>query len=139
MEDPFQLRRFVDAQAPVYRQVCGELRRGSKESHWMWFIFPQIRGLGRSGMAERFAISSLDEAKAYLGHPVLGERLRECVRLVNAVDGRTAEQIFDSPDYLKFRSSLTLFARAAPEETVFEEALRKYFGGKPDEQTLRLL
>ena len=139
MEDPFRLQRFVDAQAPVYKQVCEELRQGSKESHWMWFIFPQIRGLGRSSTAERFAISSLDEAKAYLQHPVLGARLRECVRLVSAVNGRTAEQIFDYPDYMKFRSSVTLFARAAPEETIFEDALRKYFDGQPDAQTLRLL
>ena len=139
MDDPFRLQRFVDAQAPVYKRVCEELRQGSKESHWMWFIFPQIGGLGRSATAERFAVSSIEEARAYLQHPVLGPRLRECVRLVNAADGRTAEQIFDYPDYLKFRSSMTLFTRAAPEETIFEEALRKYFEGELDDLTLRLL
>ncbi len=139
MDDPFRLRRFVDAQAPVYERVCEELRQGRKQSHWMWFIFPQIRGLGRSETAEEFAISSLDEAQAYLRHPVLGARLRECVGLVNAVEGRAAERIFGYPDYLKFRSSMTLFARAAPDETIFEEALRKYFDREPDDLTLRLL
>jgi uncharacterized protein (DUF1810 family) len=111
--DRFHLERFVEAQAPVYTQVCEELRGGEKRSHWMWFIFPQIRGLGRSPMAERFAICSLEGARAYLEHEVLGERLRECTGLVNAVGGRSANEIFGEPDDLKFHSSMTLFAQAA--------------------------
>jgi uncharacterized protein (DUF1810 family) len=104
MLDAFDLQRFLTAQEGPYAQVLGELRAGQKRSHWMWFIFPQIRGLGRSATAERFAISGRDEAEAYLEHPVLGARLRECTRLVNAVEGRSAEEIFGFPDYLKFRS-----------------------------------
>jgi len=134
--DPYNLRRFVDAQGPLFEEVRSELRRGLKESHWMWFVFPQIRGLGRSPMAERFAIGSLDEAAAYLNHPVLGPRLRECTRLVNLVDGRSIRQIFGSPDDLKFRSCMTLFARATEDNQVFHDALRKYFGGEPDQRTL---
>lgn len=133
--DPFDLQRFIDAQGPVYDRVCAELRHGRKQSHWMWFIFPQIAGLGHSPMAQRYAISSLAEAQSYLAHPVLGPRLRECARLVLRVEGRTAHQIFGSPDDLKFHSSLTLFANAAPDEPVFRDALRKYFNGEEDAAT----
>jgi uncharacterized protein (DUF1810 family) len=132
----FGLGRFLEAQAAIYEQVCEELRTGEKRSHWMWFIFPQIRGLGRSGMAEKFAISSLEEARAYLGHEVLGGRLRECTELVNAVEGRAAGKIFGFPDDLKFHSSMTLFARAGEGETVFREALGKYFDGEEDAGTV---
>jgi uncharacterized protein (DUF1810 family) len=137
MNDPHDLRRFVVAQDEVFAQVLGELRDGRKRSHWMWFVFPQIQGLGESGMAQRFAISSLAEAEAYLHHPVLGERLREATRLVNLVEGRSITEIFGYPDCLKFRSSISLFARATPDNEVFLEALRKYFGGEPDPQTLQ--
>jgi uncharacterized protein (DUF1810 family) len=137
MDDPYDLQRFVDAQDTVYAQVVAELRAGRKRSHWMWYVFPQIEGLGESAMAQRFAISSLDEAQAYLRHPVLGERLRESTRLVNHVEGRPIEDIFGYPDVLKFRSSMTLFARATKDDDVFVEALRKYFDGEPDPQTLR--
>ncbi|AJX14115.1 calpastatin [Burkholderia ubonensis] len=136
MDDPYDLQRFVDAQDPVYAQVCDELRSGRKRSHWMWFVFPQIEGLGDSVMAQRYAIASLREADAYLRHPVLGERLRECTRLVNHVDGRSIQEIFGYPDYLKFRSSVTLFAHATSGNAVFVEALEKYYGGEADHSTL---
>jgi len=132
----------VRAQDGVYEQACAELRSGRKRTHWMWFIFPQIKGLGSSEMAVRFAISSIEEAKAYLEHPVLGDRLRECARIVVAVEGRTAEEIFGYPDDLKFRSSMTLFAKAAEiseEDLVFSQALDKYFGGKEDAGTVERL
>jgi uncharacterized protein (DUF1810 family) len=135
----FDLERFVEAQAGVYAQVCEELRAGRKRSHWMWFVFPQIRGLGSSEMAVRYAISSLDEAKAYLRHDVLGVRLRECAGILIGVQGRTVEEIFGYPDDLKFHSSMTLFAKAAEEEGVFQEALGKYFGGAMDGGTLERL
>src|SRR3974390_3102694 len=109
MTDPFDLERFVDAQAPVYRQVLSELSHGRKQSHWMWFVFPQLAGLGHSAMAQRYALSSRKEAVAYLGHAILGPRLQECTALVNAVEGQTIRQILGSPDDLKFRSSMTLF------------------------------
>jgi uncharacterized protein (DUF1810 family) len=125
--DPFDLQRFVDAQDPVYDQVRAELRRGIKTGHWMWFIFPQLRGLGHSSMAVTYGISSPQEAVAYLKHPVLGPRLEECTRLVHRVEGRTIDEIFGGIDTLKFRSSMTLFATAAPENRIFEEALDKYF------------
>ena len=128
--------RFLEAQEPVYAQVCAELRAGRKTSHWMWFIFPQIAGLGASAMARTFAIASLEEARAYLRHPVLGPRLEECCRLVNRIEGRTIGEIFGYPDDLKFRSSMTLFAHAADDNTVFQEALDKYFGGEFDPLTL---
>src|ERR1700761_128847 len=121
MDDPFHLNRFVEAQAPVYDRVCAELRAGDKRSHWMWFIFPQIRGLGSSPTSRHFAISGREEALAYLRHPILGKRLRECTALVNAVEGRSAYDIFRSPDDMKFRSCLTLFGAVAPEEAVFQE------------------
>jgi uncharacterized protein (DUF1810 family) len=136
-DDPYNLRRFEEAQDGVYERVCGELRVGEKRSHWMWFIFPQIRGLGRSPMAERFAIGSLEEARAYLRHGVLGGRLRECASIVNGVQGKSASEIFGFPDDLKFCSSMTLFAKAGDEkDSPFEEALRKYFGGEMDQGTL---
>ena len=139
MADPFNLERFVHAQAPVYDQVRRELRAGRKESHWMWFVFPQIAGLGQSPMSLRFAISSLAEAAAYLAHPILGPRLRECARLALEVEGRSALDIFGPIDTMKFRSSVTLFARAGPEFPVFEQCLEKYFGGNPDPATLARL
>jgi uncharacterized protein (DUF1810 family) len=139
MTDPHELQRFVDAQNPVYEQVQQELERGEKTSHWMWFVFPQLEGLGSSPMAKRFAIRSLAEAVAYLAHPVLGGRLRECTRLVLNVEGRDVTEIFGSPDDLKFRSCMTLFARAAPTERLFQDALDGYFGGEPDALTLRML
>jgi uncharacterized protein (DUF1810 family) len=135
--DRYDLKRFVEAQAGVYDQVCAELRAGRKRSHWMWFVFPQIRGLGSSPMAVKYAISGRDEARAYLDHPVLGPRLEECARLVVDVEGRTIEEIFGYPDDLKFHSSITLFAEVeGPSERAFHEALRKYFGGKADKGTL---
>jgi uncharacterized protein (DUF1810 family) len=139
MDDPYNLKRFEDAQSPVYEQVCSELRAGRKKTHWIWFIFPQIKGLGHSEMASRFAISSLEEAQAYLEHPILGPRLRECTELVNLVERRSIDMIFGYPDDLKFRSSMTLFARAAAGNQVFNEALRKYFKGEPDSSTLERL
>jgi uncharacterized protein (DUF1810 family) len=132
---PFDLERFVDAQALVYDEVRRELKVGRKQSHWMWFIFPQIAGLGQSPMSIRFAIASLDEAKAYLAHSVLGARLRECARLTLDVEGRTAREIFGSIDEMKFRSSMTLFARAAPDDDVFQRCIDKYFSAAPDPAT----
>ena len=137
--DPFNLHRFVDAQAAAYDQVCRELRAGRKRSHWIWFVFPQMRGLGHSDMAHYFGISSRQEAEAYLEHPVLGERLRECTGLVNEVDGRSVDEIFGYPDNLKFHSSMSLFASVAPDEPLFQQALRKYFGGQLDPNTVALL
>lgn len=138
-EDPFDLQRFVDAQDPIYRRVIDELAGGRKRSHWMWFIFPQIAGLGSSPMAQRYAIASLAEAAAYLAHPVLGPRLGECTQLVNAAEGRTIHDIFGSPDDMKFRSSMTLFAEATPDNADFRTALDKYYGGEPDAATLARL
>ena len=137
--DPFSLQRFVDAQAGCYEQVRKELRTGRKSSHWMWFIFPQWKGLGQSPTASFYAIASRGEAQAYLAHPVLGLRLTECTELVNAVQGRTVEQIFGFPDDLKFRSSITLFANIAPDRAVFLSALEKYFDSEPDPRTLDLM
>ena len=136
MSDLFNLVRFIEAQDPVYARVCSELRQGRKVSHWMWFVFPQIEGLGRSGMARKFAISSLEEARAYLDHPVLGPRLRECTRLVCQISETTIQEIFGSPDDMKFRSCMTLFSRADGDDGIFQEALSKFFSGKPDELTL---
>ena len=138
--DHYNLSRFVAAQNPVFSEVCAELAAGHKQSHWMWFIFPQLRGLGTSPMAQRFAIGSLAEARAYLAHPLLGERLRTCTQLVNRVEGRTVEAIFGYPDYLKFRSSMTLFASAATGASEpFDAALAKYFAGEADPLTRELL
>jgi uncharacterized protein (DUF1810 family) len=139
MDDRFRLERFLDAQRPVYEMVLGELRAGRKRSHWMWFIFPQIAGLGHSEMAAKFALSSLDEAVTYLAHPVLGRRLGECALLVAGVEGRSIAEIFGHPDDMKFRSSMTLFSQAAPEELIFARCLQKYFSGKPDPETLARL
>jgi uncharacterized protein (DUF1810 family) len=137
--DPFDLQRFVDAQAPVYAQVRAELHAGRKTSHWMWFVFPQIAGLGHSAMAWRYAIRSREEARAYLAHDVLGSRLRECIGLVLHINGRTAHEIFGSPDDLKFRSSTTLFASVADDPALFNAALGRYFAGASDAQTRDLL
>ena len=139
LSDPFDLQRFVNAQNPVYEEVCTELRNWRKRGHWIWFIFPQLRGLGSSAMATVFGISSRREAEAYLDHEVLGPRLRECTRLVNLVEGRAIGQIFGHPDDLKFRSSMTLFANVATDNQVFRNALQKYFGGEPDPLTLERL
>jgi len=139
MADPFNLQRLLDAQSPVYERARRELEIGRKQSHWMWFIFPQIAGLGQSPMSIRFAIASLDEAQAYLAQPVLGARLRECARLTLAVESKTARDIFGSIDEVKFRSSVTLFARAAPDEELFQRCLDKYFAGDPDPTTLARL
>jgi uncharacterized protein (DUF1810 family) len=137
--DPFDLQRFADAQAGVYAGVVDELRAGRKRSHWIWFIFPQIAGLGSSLTAARYAISSLDEARAYLRHDVLGPRLQECTLLVNAVQGRSIAEIFGSPDDMKVRSSMTLFARATPYNGDFVELLARYYGGEEDPLTLKRL
>jgi len=137
--DTHDLRRFVEAQTPVREQVRAELAAGSKRSHWMWFVFPQLRGLGRSDLARHFGIGSRDEARAYARHPLLGAWLRECTALVLAVEGKTALQIFGSPDDLKFRSSMTLFAAVVPDEPLFRQALERYFGGEGDPRTLALL
>jgi uncharacterized protein (DUF1810 family) len=134
--DPYNLQRFVDAQQPVYEQVLRELRAGRKTSHWMWFIFPQIAGLGLSSMAQRYAISSRAEAESYLQHSVLGLRLTECTRLVNQQVGRGIEEILGDIDGLKFRSSMTLFAQVAKDNPIFGEAIQKYYGGEFDELTL---
>jgi uncharacterized protein (DUF1810 family) len=137
--DPFDLRRYVDAQDAVYETVLAELRNGAKRSHWIWFVFPQLRGLGRSPTAARFGIASLEEASAYLAHPVLGRRLRECTRLVAAIDGRSVDEIFGWPDNLKVRSSMTLFARATDDDADFRTVLDKFYGGEEDPATVELL
>jgi uncharacterized protein (DUF1810 family) len=137
--DRYDLERFVAAQDSVIDRVRAELRRGRKTSHWMWFVFPQIAGLGSSPTARAYALSGVDEARAYLAHPVLGPRLVECTELVAAVQDRTASEIFGYPDDLKLRSSMTLFARAAPDTAVFSDVLDRYFDGEPDPRTLDLL
>jgi uncharacterized protein (DUF1810 family) len=139
MDDDFDLERFVRAQDEVYDTVVSELRGGRKRTHWMWFIFPQIAGLGRSAMAQKYAIGSTDEAAAYLAHPVLGPRLRDCAGLVLAVEGKSIGDIFDSPDDLKFHSCMTLFADVAPDEALFQANLDKYFDGMGDPATLERL
>ena len=139
MTQQFDLQRFVDAQKAVYETVCAELRAGHKRTHWMWYIFPQIAGLGRSDTARRFALSGIDEAQAYLAHPLLGKRLEECCRILAALDDRTASQIFGYPDDLKLHSSLTLFAQAAPGQPLFDACLAQYYKGQRDAATLELL
>ena len=139
MDDPFDLQRFVAAQESVYPQVRAELAAGMKASHWMWFVFPQLKALGRSATAKHYGLASKAEAVAYWQHPLLGTRLRQISELVLAVDGKSALQIFGTPDNLKFRSCMTLFGAVAPDEPVFEQALQKYFDGAPDVQTLVLL
>ncbi len=136
-EDPFDLARFVTAQESVYDDALAELRAGRKRTHWMWFIFPQVEGLGFSAMSHRYGITGLDEAQAYLDHPVLGENLTQCAQAILAVDGRSANQIFGSPDDMKLKSSMTLFARAAEPGSVFARVLEKYFSGALDSETLR--
>lgn len=135
MPDPYDLDRFVRAQEGIYRGVLDELRQGRKTGHWIWFIFPQIAGLGYSSISQQYAISSLDEARAYLAHPVLGTRLRECAAIVLATTSRTALEIFGATDAMKLRSSMTLFHRAAPDEPVFANVLERYYDGRADEAT----
>ena len=135
MSDPFSLQRFVDAQSQTYDQALAELRAGQKRTHWMWFVFPQVAGLGRSGMAQRFAISGLDEARAYLDHPVLGRRLVESARALTDLDVDDPAAVMGPVDAMKLKSSMTLFALAAPDEPVFREVLDHYFGGALDEAT----
>lgn len=139
MDTDFDLERFVAAQAGVYPQVVAELRGGRKQSHWMWFIFPQVAGLGHSAMAQKYAIRSGDEAAAYLAHPVLGPRLRECAGLVADIEDRPIDEIFWSPDDRKFQSSMTLFADVAPHEAVFQACLDRFFDGRADAATLDFL
>jgi uncharacterized protein (DUF1810 family) len=139
MDKPFNLDRFVEAQEPVYSNVIAELKAGRKTSHWMWFIFPQIAGLGHSAMAQKYAITSADEAAAYLAHPLLGQRLRECSALVAAIDDKEIGDIFGAPDDMKFHSSMTLFAEVAPDEAVFQDCINKFFDGVPDQATVERL
>ena len=137
--DPFELQRFVDAQAPDYDRALAELRNGRKATHWMWYVLPQLRGLSASVMATRYGIGSLDEARAFLAHPILGPRLIACVKAMNALPGTNAEHVLGSIDAAKFRSCVTLFGAVQPEEPLFAQALRKYFMGAPDHKTLALL
>lgn len=139
MADPYNLQRFIAAQAPVYTRVQAELREGRKRSHFMWFIFPQLKGLGHSATAQHFAIGTRGEAQAYLAHPELGARLRDCTCLVNAVEQRTITEILGTPDDLKFRSSMTLFAQVTSDNELFIAAIEKYYGGELDRRTLDLL
>jgi uncharacterized protein (DUF1810 family) len=137
--DPFDLDRFVRAQKPDYARALEEIQLGRKRTHWMWYVFPQFAGLGLSATAERYAIRSLAEARAYLAHPVLGPRLTDCVNAALGVNGRTAHEIFGSPDDLKLRSSATLFALVSSEDSVFHRLLEQYFDGQPDQSTLELV
>jgi uncharacterized protein (DUF1810 family) len=139
MSDPFDLQRFVTAQDPLYAAVLAELRAGCKRTHWMWFVFPQHAALGRSAMAARYGLASKAEAAVYWEHAVLGARLDECCRLVLAVEHRSAHQIFGSPDDLKLRSSMTLFAAVLPQQPLFQQVLQRYYGGEHDARTLALL
>lgn len=138
-KDPYNLQRFVAAQDPVFEAVCFELRTGRKQGHWMWFIFPQLKGLGYSIMASTYGIASREEAQAYLSHPILGPRLRKVCGFVNAVEGRSIDAILGYPDDLKFRSSMTLFSLVTSDNQVFKDALQKYFDGELDEQTVAAL
>ena len=138
-DDPHGLRRFLDAQSGCYDDVLAELREGRKRTHWMWFVFPQVEGLGSSATARHYAIRSLDEARAYLAHPVLGARLRECAARVAGIAGRTAQQIFGSPDDLKLCSSMTLFEHVAGGGTVFSRVIERFYGGERDARTLAIL
>ena len=139
--DTYNLQRFVDAQngGNTYQRAADELRRGRKTSHWMWYVFPQLAGLGFSATSRHYAISSLDEARAYLDHPVLGPRLRECAGIVAQIQGRSALQVFGDPDDKKLQSSMTLFLHAAPDEPVFKQVLDQYFGGESDPRTIKRL
>jgi uncharacterized protein (DUF1810 family) len=138
-DDPHDLNRFVEAQRDVYARALAEIRVGRKRSHWMWFVFPQIAGLGVSPTARRYAIRDLAEARAYLDHPILGKRLAECAEAALGVEGRSAFEVFGSPDDMKLRSCATLFARASPPGSVFHRLLDRYFGGEPDDKTISLL
>jgi uncharacterized protein (DUF1810 family) len=138
-EPSFDLNRFVEAQADDYARALAEIRNSRKRSHWMWYIFPQFAGLGSSSMSQRYAIKSIAEADAYLRHPILGPRLIECAEAAAAIEGKSVSDVFGSPDDMKLRSCATLFARVSPAGSVFERLLDKYFQGKPDEQTLRLI
>lgn len=137
--DPYDLERFVEAQARDYEQALSEVRGGRKRSHWMWYVFPQFEGLGSSATSRHYAIRSVEEAEAYLRHPQLGPRLLEIARALLDVEGRSASEIFGSPDDMKLRSSATLFARVSPPGSIFQQVLDRYFGGEPDAETLRLL
>ncbi len=137
--DPHDLQRFVDAQYPVFEQARSELRAGQKQGHWMWFIFPQLKGLGHSQLASRYGIASREEAEAYLKHPTLGPRLIECSQLINQVGDRSIDEILGYPDNLKFRSSMTLFALVSPDDHVFQRALEKYFAGQFDPRTVDIM
>ncbi len=139
MQDSHNLQRFVDAQAAVFKRVLAELRQGQKQSHWMWFVFPQISGLGRSETARHFALSGLDEARAYLQHPLLGPRLEQCAQIIAPQSQRSARQLFGTPDDLKLHSSMTLFAVAAPDKPVFNAVLDTFFSGQHDSATLKQL
>ncbi len=139
MSDIYNLQRFLDAQDSIYEEVLKELKQGRKTSHWMWYIFPQIKGLGRTTTAQKFAISSLEEAKAYLQNPVLGSRLRECTQLVLDIENHDIQEIFGYPDYLKFRSSMTLFLKATKDNKIFQDAIFKYFEDQPDQLTLDII
>lgn len=139
MSDPHDLARFIEAQTPVIAQARAEIAAGRKASHWMWFVFPQIAGLGSSPMAQRYAIASAEEARAYLTHPVLGSRLRDLTELACEIEGRSALEVFGSPDDLKFRSCMTLFHAVAPQESAFRTALVRFFGGEGDARTLEIL
>ena len=139
MSDTYNLQRFVEAQDQVYERVVEELSSGRKRSHWMWYIFPQLEGLGFSIASRRYGISGLDEAKAYLAHPLLGSRLKECTNLMLGIEGESVDRVLGHPDDLKFRSSMTLFSRASLGETLFDEAIDKYFAGDQDAKTLQLL
>jgi uncharacterized protein (DUF1810 family) len=139
VNDPYDLQRFISAQESVIDDVIHELKAGEKKTHWMWFVFPQIHGLGRSEIAKHYAISSKEEALAYLSHPVLGARLNQCVCILADLSGRSAEQIFGSTDAMKFRSSMSLFASVSADGNIFEAALSKYYDGRPDQATLEIL
>ena len=139
MNDPFELSRFLVAQEDTYDDVLRELRQGKKTSHWMWFVFPQVTGLGDSEMSNYYSIASFDEAEAYLAHRVLGQRLIECASLVMDIEGESAEQVFGSVDAMKFRSSMTLFGKIKSGHKVFQRVLDRYFDGVPDSNTLRIL
>jgi|SRR5579884_3786254 len=139
MSDPHNLQRFLDAQDRWFERACQELGAGQKQSHWMWFIFPQLKGLGGSAMSNLYGISGLTEAQAYLEHPILGPRLRQCTQLALNIKDRSIDEIFGDPDDLKFRSCITLFSMVAEKDSVFTEALKKYFGGKPDPLTISRL
>ena len=139
LDDPYHLQRFLSAQESIFDDVIRQLEAGRKQTHWMWFVFPQVQGLGRSDIAKHYAISSGEEALAYLSHPVLGARLNQCIAILAGLTGRSAEQIFGSTDAMKFRSSMSLFASVCPGGNIFEAALRKYCDGRPDQATLELL